>query len=73
MHSSHDGTHSMYEANLDAKTTNTIELPDGVVLDNAVVAPDEINNQTLKNETFKELSDRDLDRHSRFVPSTGYK
>ena len=71
MHSIHDNTHSMYTANLDTNTTELIEMPDGVLLDESPVAPDDINNQTLDMEYATEIMKREIS--ARFVPSTGWK
>jgi hypothetical protein len=68
LHSTHDQTHAMYQADLAKKTTMALNLPDGVVLDAAPIAPDEINNQTLDGNF---LSEREISR--RFVPATGFK
>ena len=71
MHSVHDDTHSMYTADLEKNTTEIIEMPDGIILDESpVLAPDEINNQTLDLD-YASLMKRDISR--RFVPSTGFK
>ena len=70
MHSSHDNTHSMYTANLDKNSTNIIEMPDDVLLDESPIAPDEINNQTLDMD-YASLMKREIE--ARFVPSTGFK
>ena len=70
MHSLHDQTHATYEADLENNVTKLIVFPDGIVLDNAPIAPDEINNQT-QNMKFTSLLKRELS--SRFVPATGYR
>ena len=70
MHSSHDNTHAMYKANLEANTTEILSLPDDILLDSPEVAPDEINNQTLDID-YADLMKREIS--ARFVPSTGFK
>ena len=70
MHSLHDKTHSTFEANLDTGVTKVITLPNGIILDNSPIAPDEINNHT-QNMDFTNVLKRELS--SRFVPATGYR
>ena len=70
MHSSHDNTHAMYKADLEANTTEFLSLPDGILLDAPPLASDDINNQTV-NIDYADLMKREIS--ARFVPSTGFK
>ena len=69
MHSIHDNTHAMYEANVDTTSTKLVELPDGIILDNSP-ASDMMSNKTLDVELSSILK-RELS--TRFVPATGYR
>ena len=70
MHSSHDMTHSTYKVNLKTNVTELVEFPGGMKLDEAPVAPDDINNQTV-NDQFDDEIKRELSK--RFVPSHGFR
>ena len=55
----------MYEVNMDTKTTKTVDMPNDVGFDHALVVPDGFNNQT--NLFLKGLTIRQA------VPATGYR
>jgi len=57
-------THSTYKVNLKTNVTELVEFPGGMKLDEAPVAPDDINNQTV-NDQFDDEIKRELSK--RFV------
>ena len=69
MHSIHDNTHAMYEANVHTASTKLVELPDGIILDNSP-ASDMMSNKTLDVELSSILK---KELYTRFVPATGYR